>query len=348
MSFRIICLESHFYEEGWGKESISTIMKMAPYITDLCGTYKDDPASYKDNRPHIEEVGRAIELCTASVESRIEGMDVNGIDTQILSTAQPIQCLPENKAIDLSRKINDRFAEIAHKYPSRFGGFFVLPWQNTEAAVREIERAVTELGLTAAQLFGRPAENAMLDDPKFSPILAKLEQLDVPLSLHPGQPLLEVQHAYYAGFSKEVTARFSLESYGWHNEAGIQVIRLILSGALDKYPKLKLISGHWGEMVPFFLERLDDTLPMGATGLKRTISQTYRDQIYVTPSGMLYTPNFIFCKQVLGIERIMFSMDYPYVTMTGARSWLGNLPVSENEKASFAHLNAEKLLKLKC
>ncbi len=101
-----------------------------------------------------------------------------------------------------------------------------------------------------------------------------------------------------------------------------------------------------GEMVPFFLQRLDDALPPAVTGLSRTISQTYRDQVYVTPSGMLYGSNFRFCHEVLGIERMLFAVDYPSLTMTGARAWLEALPVSEVERAALAHGNAERLLRL--
>jgi predicted TIM-barrel fold metal-dependent hydrolase len=155
-----------------------------------------------------------------------------------------------------------------------------------------------------------------------------------------------VQRPYYGGFDKEVTARRSLYGWGWHNEAGVQVLRLILSGALDRHPGLRIISGHWGEMVPFFLQCLDDSLPPAATGLSRTISQTYRDQVFVTPSGMFNLPHFLFVREVLGADRIMFSVDYPYVTMTGARSWLETLPIDETERTAIAHRTAEQLLRL--
>lgn len=348
MSLRIVCLEAHFYEPEWAKAAAPTIARMAPYIIDLGSQTADDPEAWGDNRPHLEEGRRAVELASASIESRIEKMDANGIDTQVLSIAQPIQGMPVGEAVDLSRKVNDRLAEIAHRYPSRFGGFFTLPWQDADAAAREAERAVNQLGLTATQLFGRAGEDAMLDAPQFDPILAKLEALDAPIYLHPGLPLRVVQQPYYSGFSKEVTARFSLGGYGWHNEAGIQVIRLILSGALDRHPRLRIISAHWGEMVPFYLDRMDDAMPTAATGLTRSISQTYRDQVYVAASGMYYLPNFLFCKEVLGVKRMLFAMDYPYLTMTGARAWLEGLPISEEDRAAFAHINAEQLLRLPC
>jgi predicted TIM-barrel fold metal-dependent hydrolase len=170
-----------------------------------------------------------------------------------------------------------------------------------------------------------------------------MAELRVPLYVHPGPPMLPVHQAYYGGFGKEITARLSLFGWGWHSEAGVHVIRLILSGILDRFPGLMLISGHWGEMVPFFLQRLDDTMPQGITGLSRNILETYRDQVYVTPSGMLHLPQFRFCREILGPERILFSLDYPYLSMTGARAWLNKLPISDAERIALAGGSAARL-----
>lgn len=99
-------------------------------------------------------------------------------------------------------------------------------------------------------------------------------------------------------------------------------------------------------MVPFYLQRMDDMLPREVTGLSRAISQTYRAHVFVTPSGMLYTPNFLFCKEILGVDRMLFAVDYPYLTMTGARAWFETLPITEEERSGFAHRNAERLLRI--
>ena len=124
------------------------------------------------------------------------------------------------------------------------------------------------------------------------------------------------------------------------------MIRMMLSGKFDKFPKLQVISGHWGEMVPFYLQRMDDAIPREASGLSRTITQTYKAHVYVTPSGMLDLPHFEFIHKVLGPDRIIYSVDYPYLTMGGARSFLENLPISQEDKEKIAHGNAERLLKL--
>ena len=135
-------------------------------------------------------------------------------------------------------------------------------------------------------------------------------------------------------------------AWGWHNEAGIHLLRLILSGAFDRNPKLQVISGHWGEMLPFYLQRLDDSIPQEASGLARSITQTFREQVWVTPSGMLTLPHFQFIYSLVGAGRILYSLDYPYQSLDGARAFIDSLPIPDAEKAQIAHGNAEKLLKL--
>jgi uncharacterized protein len=150
----------------------------------------------------------------------------------------------------------------------------------------------------------------------------------VPLYVHPSHPLPQVQQAYYSGFSPEVTAQFSLAGWGWHHEAGIHVLRLILSGTFTKFPGLQVISGHWGEMVPFYLQRLDDAIPPKVTGLTQTITETYRSHVWVTPSGIFNLPHFEFIHTVIGADRIIWSVDYPYLTLDGTQEFIGKLTAS--------------------
>ena len=148
-------------------------------------------------------------------------------------------------------------------------------------------------------------------------------KLRVPIYMHPGYPLPKVQQPYHGGFDKEVTARLSLFGLGWHNEAGIDLLRVLLSKKFDQFPNLQVISCHWGEMVPFHLQRLDDTMPEEVTGLSRSITETFKQHVYVTPSGMLNLPHFQFIHTVLGVDRILYSVDYPYLMVAGARSSWG-------------------------
>ena len=338
---RIICLEEHVSDPALAEVSSVIFRQDAPYWSDQGTAFREDPAREPQDRPRNNPPQRAVELTGDTPEARLKAMDADRMDMQILSYPHATQGAPARAAI----AANDRLAAFQRHAPARFAGFCTLPWLDVPAAVAEVERC-RALGFVGALIAGRPSGDGFLDDPQFEPVLAKLAEFDMPLYIHPGPPMRQVQKPYYGGFDPEVTARLSLFGYGWHNEAGAQVVRLILAGLLDRHPKLRLISGHWGEMVPFMLQRMDDTMPPAATGLQRTISETYRDQVYVTPSGMLYGPQFAFCREVLGADRLLFAVDYPYLTMTGARRWLEALPIPEKERAMIAHENADTLLRL--
>lgn len=343
---KIICLEEHTLDPELAQATKPAINARFPYFKQSEGGYQDDPEVSGENRPLLQASKTAQALLKGSIEDRLAAMDANGIDMQVLSYTDFAQFAPRDQAADLARAANDRLAEIVAQHPDRFAGFATLPWQDPGAAAREIERAVGELGLTATMLSGHPADDALVDDARYDALLAKLAESKVPLYIHPGPPFPAVQRHYYAGFKAEVTSRFSLAGWGWHNEAGIQVVRLILSGVFDRHRDLQVISGHWGEMVPFSLQRMDDIMPPELTGLSRSISQTYRDHVSVTPSGLLYTPHFEFIAKVLGSERIMFAVDYPHLTLTGGRDWLENLEVPEETRVAIASGNAEGLLRL--
>jgi predicted TIM-barrel fold metal-dependent hydrolase len=277
--------------------------------------------------------------------NRIVAMDQHGIDMQVVSYSSPSQLAPANQAAPLTRVANDKLAASVHANPKRFAAFATLPWQDPKTAAAELERTVKQLGMVGTLLVGRPGQK-FLDDARYEPVLAVLNQFKVPIYLHPGVPLPQVREPYYGGLDKEVSARLSMFGWGWHNEAGIQVIRMILSGKFEKYPDLQVISGHWGEMGPFYLQRMDDTIPKEATKLSRSITETYKAHVYVTPSGMLNLPHFEFIHSVLGADRILYSIDYPYLTLTGAREFLESLPISQRDKEKIAHGNAEALFGL--
>ena len=258
---QIICLEEHTMDPDIAKATMGATKKDQPYFFDIGSIYQDDPSLHPSGRPAIVNPKTLMEVASAPIADRLPTMDREGIDMQVLSYTNFTQTVPPKEAAELASAANTRLAEGIAKHPDRFRGFSTLPWQSTEAACREAERCVQKLGLNATMISGRPGEEVFLDDARYAPILAKLAELNTPLYIHPGPPLRAVQEPYYGGFNKDVTGRLSLFGWGWHNEAGIQVIRLILSGALDRFPNLKIISGHWGEMVAFFLQRLDDMLP---------------------------------------------------------------------------------------
>lgn len=279
-------------------------------------------------------------------EKRIADMDAAGIAMQVVSCPVQPQQLPPEIAVSAVREANDELADAIRKHPDRFAGFCALPWPDPEAAAKELERAA-KLGYRGVLIGGRAiVEGGFLDDPRFTPVLEAAEALDMPIYVHPGAPMDAVQKAYYAGLDDLVSARLSLFGWGWHHEAGIQVLRMILSGVFDRFPKLQVISGHWGEMVPFFLSRLDQALPQKATHLERTITETYRQHVYVTPSGIFDEPQLKFCAEVLGADRIIHSVDFPFIENQGARSFLENASIGAADKELIAHGNAERLLRL--
>ncbi len=330
---KIITLEEHTSDPAIAKASREAIMKTFPNIR-----YMSDPEiTAVPPLGTLDNIG----------ESRIADMDAAGVTRQILSYSNQPQLLTPAEAVPLTRDANDQLAAAIGANPERFGGFATLPWSDPTAAASELERAVKELKLNGALITGRPAADAVfLDNKHYWPVLEKAAELKVPVYVHPGFPTMSLQKDYYSGFSPLVDTAFSLFGWGWHSEVGIQLIRMILSGVFEEYPDLQIIAGHWGEMVPFFLERLDVAMPPAMTGLPRTISEYFRRHVYVTPSGMFNYSQLRFIMDEVGVDRILFSADYPYLPEKGAADFLLNAPISEDEKEKIAYKNAEKLLKL--
>ncbi|MFE6886812.1 amidohydrolase family protein [Streptomyces sp. NPDC057694] len=188
-------------------------------------------------------------------------------------------------------------------------------------------------------------DDEFLSAERFDPILRAAAELRVPIYLHPAPPTRGTSAVNYeAGLDPVVATRFATAGWGWHNESGIHFLHLVLSGALDRYPDLQFVLGHWGEMVPWFLDRLDEALPRRATGLDRTIGDYVRQNVYYTPSGMFTAPHLRFCTDVLGTDRMIYSVDYPFVGNEGARDFLENCDLSPDAKLDIAHRNAERLL----
>ncbi|HBO38307.1 MAG TPA: amidohydrolase [Pasteurellaceae bacterium] len=341
---KLICIEEHIQSPALARASMSAMLQQAPYLAD----WGKDVTDQADNidRPRVIAAEQSLAKLVDIDGNRLKEMNAQGIDMQILSYAGMPHLIDGQNSLDLIKQANDQLAQKVKQHPNRFAGFAILPWRDVEASLVELERCVNQLDLKAVLISGRPSED-FLDHERYLPVLAKLNELQVPLFLHPGFPYPQVQQAYYRGFNREVSARLSMFGWGWHNEAGIQLIRMILAGIFDKFPDLNVISGHWGELVPYYLQRLDDSIPQQATGLKRTIAQTLRDQVYVTPSGMLSLPHFEFIRSVVGTDRILYSIDYPYLSLNGAREWIECLPISREEKEKIAFRNAVRLFKLK-
>ena len=214
-----------------------------------------------------------------------------------------------------------------------------------EAAADELERTVREHRFCGALINGLTGEK-FLDAPMFDPVLARAAALGVPLYIHPGIPPASVRRAYYDGFDPEVSYMFANAGWGWHAETAVHILRLVLSGALDRHPKLQLIIGHMGEGLPAMLARCDKTFGNTKTRLQRTISETILDQVAVTIAGFFTYPPFIGALLTFGAERLLFSVDYPFASNREARDFLDWLPLTPSDKENVAHRNAERILKL--
>ena len=291
-------------------------------------------------------MAQAAELAEAG-SARLADMDRAGISMQLLSGGGPgADLLDPVEGRRFARDFNAHLKQLADQHPTRFSGFAHLPMSDPEGAADELERAVSELGLRGAMVNGT-TDGLFLDDPRFEPILARAEQLGVPLYLHPGLPPEAVRRVYYHGLPEAAGLLLSGPGLGWHAETAIHVMRLVLAGALDRHPRLKLIVGHMGEGLPAMMGRIDDTFDeFAARHLERSVTQTLLEQLWITTSGFFTLPPFLAALLSFGAERILFSVDYPFSSNRTATMFLNALPVSPEDKIRIAHANADALLGL--
>lgn len=280
-------------------------------------------------------------------DARLRRMDATGVDVQVLSLTTPaVQNLEPADAVLLARASNDLVAATVRGRQDRFQGFATLPTPDPQAAARELERAVVDLRLNGAMLCGRTRDRNV-DHPDFLPIFETAAALRAPLYLHPQAPRPAVRDVYYAGFGEQLDVHFATGGVGWHYETGIQALRLVMSGLFDRLPDLQLILGHWGEVLLFYLDRVDmlSGEAVSASGLKHPISHYFRRNMFVTPSGIFSQRYLRWATEVLGAERIMFSADDPYVSAPegGAQGFLGEAELSDDDRALIAGLNWDRI-----
>jgi predicted TIM-barrel fold metal-dependent hydrolase len=279
-------------------------------------------------------------------KARIAEMDAAGIDMQVISHVAPgAQGLPDG--LEVARRANDQLAEAVAAHPDRFAGFATLPTGDPLAAARELERAVGDLGFVGALVNSTLGSNgAFLDDPRFEPLLAEFERLDVPMYLHPAPPPASLRDILYGGLPPVIAARLATGAWGWHAEAGLHALRLVAAGVFDRHPGLRLILGHCGEMVPFMLDRMDEQLRQEWSGLPLRVSEYFLRNVWVTTAGMFSVPPVMCSVQVFGVDRVLFSVDYPFSSNARGRDLLDTLPLSPADKAKIAGGNAERVLGL--
>ena len=279
--------------------------------------------------------------------NRLVHMDQVGIDVQVVSHGNGSPgVLKHPEAVDLCRRVNDDLAGQIAEHPGRFRGFATLPLYDPDAAAEELRRCVGEHGFVGTLIAGG-FDGSFLDDRRFDPVLAAAEAVDLPIYVHPGLPEASISAHYYAGdWPASAQIMFSGPAFGWHADAGIHVLRLILSGALDRHPGLKLLSGHWGELAAFYLERLDETFGLVPNGLERAPSDYYREQVWITPSGMYSQNQLNYMTAELGADRIVYSEDFPYIVRDDVSTFLERAGLSEDDTHAIAHANAEALLRI--
>lgn len=279
-------------------------------------------------------------------EMRLKSMDAAGIDMQVLSHAQPAtQKFDPETAVRLAREANDRLHRSIQAAPDRFAAFGILPTPDPKASADELERMVTKLGFKGAMVHGL-THGRFLDEKDFWPIFERAEALDVPIYLHPGRPSQTVIDAYYKEYAKDYPNILGA-AWGYTVEAATQAVRLVLSGALDAYPKVKFILGHFGEGLPFLLWRIDYSFarPGNKPGLR--FRDLFTEHFYLTTSGNFSDTALLCTVQEMGVDRILFSVDYPFVPNEPTwTEWMDRVALSAEDKAKILSGNAERLLKL--
>lgn len=283
------------------------------------------------------------------LDTRLKDMDEAGIDMQVLSFApERVEGLGTAGVVSMVRSANDRLAEVVEKYPERFAAFASLPLQDPDAAANELERAVKQLGLKGTLIF-LSHEGEYIDAQKYWVIFETAQKLDVPIYLHPGGLSPDMIKPYMA------YPILTMAMWGFAVETGLQAMRLICSGAFDKYPRLKIMLGHMGEGIPYFLWRIDKhwledrvffDKDAPGSNLQKKPGEYFRENFYITTSGMLWHPVLQFGISALGAERILFAADYPPESALEAAQFIESAPISISDKEKICHLNAEKLLKL--
>jgi uncharacterized protein len=287
-----------------------------------------------------------LELAPEIGEQRLKSMDDAGITMQVLSnTGAGPDLVPGADGVAIAREMNDHLAAAIARHPDRFAGFAVLPMQSPEAAATELGRAVKDLRFVGALINGT-TEGRFLDHPSHDGILAAAVELDVPIYIHPHLAPAAVREAYYADLDPGASRVLEAAGWGWHSETAIHVLRLVLSGALDRHPRLKLIIGHMGEMLPMMLARADEVFALDVGHLQRPISRTILDQVWLTTSGIFSEPPFLAALLTFGIDRIMFSVDYPYAPNARGRAFLDRISLAPADMARLTHGNADALLEL--
>ncbi len=280
-------------------------------------------------------------------ERRIADMDATGIDMHVLSLTSPgAQVFDAATGTSLARSSNDQLAEAIRRHPRRFVGLTAIAPHDPARAAQEIERGIQQLGLKGV-IINSHSRGEYLDDQKFWDIFAAAEACDAPIYIHPNTPPPGmIQPFLQSGLDGAI--------YGFSVETGLHILRLIVSGLFDRFPKLRIVIGHTGEALPFWMFRLDYMYRATLNSKRyphwkpnrKLPSEYLRENIYVTTSGHPWAPAILFCQQVLGVERVLYAMDYPYQFEADEVIATDNLPIAAEDKKKLFQTNAERVFHL--
>jgi len=280
---------------------------------------------------------------------RLKEMDQFDIEFAIQSLNSPaVQAVQNVKAAkELAERANDLLANEVAKRPDRLAGFAALPMQDPEEAIVELRRCIKELGFVGINVNGfsqKEDTNNLIyyDVPEYRPFWANVEELDVPFYLHPRNPLTD-QMPFFDGHPW-----FTNSPWAFALETAMHTLRLMGSGLFDDFPKLQLIVGHLGERIPFDLWRLDHRLKKSPQGIpaKKTMREYMCNNIHLTTSGQFYDPPLHLAMHEVGVERIMFSVDYPFETTEDACTWFDSAELSDADRLAIGRNNAISLFSL--
>ena len=278
---------------------------------------------------------------------RLREMDEAGIDFQVVSHGAPsVQKMDAESAVTLARRANDRLNEACRANPTRLAAFAVCPTPDPKAAADELERTVTKYGFKGTMIHGL-TNGVFHDDKRFWPIYERAAALDVPIYIHPAYPHPAVVEAYYKEYLDRYPI-FATAGWGFGVETATQGIRFVLSGVFEAYPKLQIILGHLGEGLPFYLWRINQAMarPFNKGGAPQSFRELFCNHFYVTTSGFFSDPALQCCITELGVNRVMFSVDYPFVENPPGTAWINALSLNAADKAKILAGNAKRLLKL--
>ena len=288
-------------------------------------------------REQIQDIG----------ERRLRDMDATGIAKQILSLTSPgVQVFDAPTAVSLATSFNDQLAEAIRKHPDRFAGLAAIAPQDPPAAAKELERAIKSLHLKGA-IVNSHTRGEYLDEPKFWEIFEAAESLDVPIYLHPNTPSPRMVGPFLdRGLDGAV--------FGFAVETSLHILRIVFSGVFDRFPKLRMVAGHLGEGLPYWLFRIDfmhqrltsNNRYANVPKLQKKPSDYLKENFYVTTSGMAWQPPILYAQSVLGMDRVLYAMDYPYQFVPDEVKVTDDLPISDADKKKFYQANAETVFAL--